>query len=134
MDIEIKDVHYSYDGKVDVLRNLNLSLEKGKTYGVLGHNGAGKTTLLRLISKLFEPTSGSVEVERDIDISYMPYNDALYPELSAFQNIKFRSQCYLQDEKEFSESANTLMEKFNILDIKDKKVSTLPKKKKNEFL
>lgn len=49
-------------GQQVVLNNLNLSLEKGKIYGLIGKNGAGKTTFMRLMCKLSFPTGGSIEL------------------------------------------------------------------------
>lgn len=49
-------------GQHVVLDNLNLSLEKGKIYGLIGKNGAGKTTFMRLVCKLSFPTGGSIEL------------------------------------------------------------------------
>ena len=53
--------------KTCVLDNINISIEKGKIYGLIGANGAGKTTLLRIITGLTFPTAG--------DLLY-PYNTA----------------------------------------------------------
>ena len=46
-----------------VLENLNIMLEKGKIYGLVGPNASGKTTLMKIIAGLLQPTSGSVEIE-----------------------------------------------------------------------
>ena len=59
--ISIKNLSKSF-GKKDVLSDINLSLEKGKVYGIVGKNGAGKTTLFRCLSGL-EKHSGEVESE-----------------------------------------------------------------------
>jgi len=49
--IEIKNLSKSF-GKNEVLKNINLSLEEGKVYGIVGENGSGKTTLFRCITGL----------------------------------------------------------------------------------
>ncbi|WP_047757550.1 ATP-binding cassette domain-containing protein, partial [Geobacillus sp. ZGt-1] len=46
----------------EVLRNINLELERGKIYGFVGPNGSGKTMLFRVISGLVKPSSGTVAV------------------------------------------------------------------------
>lgn len=61
-DILFEDVSYSYDGEVDVLRHVNLSIERGEYVVILGHNGSGKSTLARCINALIVPDSGSVTV------------------------------------------------------------------------
>lgn len=59
--IIIKSLNKSY-GKLEVLKDINLELEEGKIYGLLGRNGAGKTTLLNIISNKIQENSGQVEI------------------------------------------------------------------------
>ncbi len=60
--IEIENLTFSY-GKEPLFKELNLNLEKGKIYGLLGLNGAGKTTLLNLIMSALFPQRGSVKID-----------------------------------------------------------------------
>ena len=48
--------------KKEVLKNINLTIPKGKIVGLLGKNGAGKTTLIKLINDLLTPTTGEILV------------------------------------------------------------------------
>ena len=57
--LEIKDLNKTFDNK-EILKNINLSIEKGKIIGLLGKNGVGKTTLIKLINDLLTPTSGEI--------------------------------------------------------------------------
>ena len=92
------DVSKSFSD-VDALVNVNLQIGVGDVLGLLGPNGAGKTTLINVFLGLVKPDSGKVlvldknpiEDPRDIrkDISYVPELVALYPELTAFQNLQF---------------------------------------------
>ena len=59
--IEMKGVTKRYNG-ITALQDVNLSLEAGKIYGLLGQNGAGKTTLMSLLNTLRFPTQGKVEI------------------------------------------------------------------------
>lgn len=59
--IEFKNVSFVYPGTdVTVIQNLNLTLEGGKSYALVGLNGAGKTTLIKLMTRLYDPTEGEI--------------------------------------------------------------------------
>ena len=59
--IDLKGVTYtSQDGKLDILKDLNVSIESGARVVITGPNGSGKSTLLRLLSAQYEATSGTV--------------------------------------------------------------------------
>ncbi|MEW6884269.1 ABC transporter ATP-binding protein [Trueperella pyogenes] len=101
-------------GKEARTKNLSAAFAPGQVYGLLGPNGAGKSTLINLITGLYRPTSGTVRVfgldpvkdakrVRKI-IGLVPQETALYPELSAIDNLKFHAALYA--------SAPTLLEKF----------------------
>ncbi|MCC6817031.1 MAG: ABC transporter ATP-binding protein [Saprospiraceae bacterium] len=67
--IDIQNLHFSYNKKKPLFNGLNLQLEHGKIYGLLGRNGAGKTTLLRLINGLIFPQVGEINV-LDMDATH----------------------------------------------------------------
>lgn len=60
--IEIKSIDFAYSKKQKLFQDLNLSMQSGHIYGLLGKNGAGKTSLLKILSGLRFPQKGSVEV------------------------------------------------------------------------
>lgn len=64
--IQIKDVTKTFVGKdnqVEALKGINLSIQKGEIYGIIGMSGAGKSTLVRCLNFLERPTSGTVLIE-----------------------------------------------------------------------
>ena len=64
--IEIKNLCKSFqtaDGRVDALKNINLTINDGDIYGIIGMSGAGKSTLVRCINMLEHPTGGTVEID-----------------------------------------------------------------------
>ncbi len=66
--IEIRNVSKSFvtDGKeLEVLKNVNINIEKGEIFGIIGMSGAGKSTLVRCINFLEKPTKGDIIVEND---------------------------------------------------------------------
>jgi len=96
--IETVGLHKSY-GEKEVLRPLNLVVESGEIYGLLGHNGAGKTTTVRLLTTLLSPSGGSAFVggipialapadARHI-IGYLPENVQFYDNLTLLENLLF---------------------------------------------
>src|ERR1043166_6888456 len=65
--IEFRNVHFSYDGKNEILHNISLKLEHGKTYAFVGPTGGGKTTTASLIARLYDASTGTVFLDgRDI--------------------------------------------------------------------
>ncbi|RFA06533.1 ABC transporter ATP-binding protein [Subtercola boreus] len=86
-------------GPKTAVNSLDLSVEQGEIFGLLGHNGAGKTTTVTLLTTLLEPTSGSATVA-GIDvrsaphtvrtkIGYLPENVRLYDNLTMRENLRF---------------------------------------------
>ena len=59
--LEVRHLTKRY-GQHLALDNVNLTLEKGEVYGLIGRNGAGKTTLIKVITKLTRPSQGSVSL------------------------------------------------------------------------
>jgi ABC-2 type transport system ATP-binding protein len=61
--VRIRNLHFGYSRRTLQLENLNLDLQRGRIYGLLGKNGAGKSTLLKNIVGLAFPQSGSCELD-----------------------------------------------------------------------
>ena len=58
--VELEQVHFSYNGEKDVLNGISISIPAGQTVAFVGPSGGGKTTLANLISRFFDPQSGTV--------------------------------------------------------------------------
>ena len=88
-------------GNKKVLKNINLTIPRGKIIGLLGKNGTGKSTLIKLINDLLTPTSGSilvngkeVGVESKKIISYLPERTYLDKSMTVDQTIEYFSNFY----------------------------------------
>jgi energy-coupling factor transport system ATP-binding protein len=72
MFIDLKDVSFTYNlnmpFETEVLKSINLSINKGEFIGIIGHTGCGKTTLLQIFNGLLEPTEGKILID-GIDIN-----------------------------------------------------------------
>jgi ABC-2 type transport system ATP-binding protein len=60
--VRCKDLRKTYEGKVEAVRGLDLTIYAGQCFGLLGPNGAGKTTTIEILEGLLEPTAGEVEI------------------------------------------------------------------------
>jgi len=101
--IVIRDLHKSF-GDVQAVRGISLEVEQGEIFSLLGPNGAGKSTTLSMLSCLLEPTSGDAlvmghSIVREpaavkAAIGVVPQEVALYPDLSARENLTFWGKMY----------------------------------------
>ncbi|MCC6487176.1 MAG: ATP-binding cassette domain-containing protein, partial [Candidatus Hydrogenedentes bacterium] len=62
-EIRFDDVHFSYDGKTEVLKGLSFQVHKGEMVAIVGFSGAGKSTLVKLIPRFYDVTSGSILID-----------------------------------------------------------------------
>ncbi len=120
--IRIKNVTKTFK-KTTAINSLNLEIEDGEFFCVLGPPGAGKTTLLRIIVGLEKPDEGQVligsEVVNDIhpskrDISMIFQNLALYPDKTVFDNIAFPLRQQRVPEKEIKKKVDNVMKQLKI--------------------
>lgn len=61
--IEYNNVDFSYDGNSEILNNLNLTIEPGKTVALVGASGGGKTTICSLLPRFYDVTGGSIKID-----------------------------------------------------------------------
>ena len=104
--VECKHIYKSY-GTKEVLKDINLTIPKGKIIGLLGKNGTGKTTLIKLINDLLVPTKGeilvngsNIGVESKKVISYLPERTYLDKTMTVREVVKFFEEFYDNFDKE----------------------------------
>lgn len=91
--------HFFINGKrIDVLKELNLSIKKDKITVILGRSGCGKTTLLRLIAGLEGVSLGEIKFKEQAKIGFVFQEPRLMPFLNVYENIVFALKKYEIDE------------------------------------
>lgn len=94
--IELIHVNKKLGGK-EALKGVDLTLEEGKLYGIIGENGSGKTMLLRLLAGLIHPDDGEVhyggkkvkKLTQVVNIGLSIENIGLYDDMTVYQNMKY---------------------------------------------
>lgn len=130
--IIVNNLHKHFD-KLEVLKGINLEIEKGQVVCVIGPSGSGKSTLLRCINRLEEPTRGDITVDdimitdpkvdinktrRHIGMVFQQFN--LFPHLSAKENIMMAPlELKLKTKKEAEIKAIELLERVGLSDKVD---------------
>ena len=85
--VSLKDVHFSYDGKTDVIKGVSLEIQPGQTVAFVGPSGGGKSTLANLICRFFDVQSGSVRVG-EADVRDIPKEELMDTISFVFQNSR----------------------------------------------
>jgi ABC-2 type transport system ATP-binding protein len=133
--IEIKQLSKKYKGAEDCsVLNLDLIVEEKEIFGLLGPNGAGKTTLISMLSSLLKPTSGTFTInglnfkehknELKQLIGIVPQEYALYPTLTAHENLMYFGSMYGLKGAYLKESIHTHLETLGLSRFSHKKLNT----------
>lgn len=94
---------------VQALEDISFSLKDGDRVGIVGHNGAGKSTLLRVLSRVYEPTSGFLSIEGGIG-SLIDISLGIDPEFTGRENAYFRGRLLGLSKKEINEKMEEILE------------------------
>lgn len=132
--IELKHIHKSYDGRVTALEDINLSIEDGEIFGIIGQSGAGKSTLVRCINMLEPPTSGEVlingkdmtklskkelrEERKHIGMIFQHFN--LLSSRTVYQNVAFPLELAHMPKPEQEKKIAAILELVGLTEFRDK--------------
>ena len=130
MKIHLKNINHTYD--VEVLHELNLTLENYKSVAIIGVSGSGKSTLIRLMAGLETPSSGEININgHDVKedeyrkkIGFVFQNHNLFPHLTLKRNITLVLEKTRGMEEKLAEE--TALKYLNLLHLDDQ-VDKLPK-------
>lgn len=114
-DIELRNVRFSYDGKVDVLKDCNLKVKSGERIGLVGRSGAGKSTIIELISRFYDVQEGEVLIGgtnvKEINYETLLQNVAVVFQKTfltretVLENIRMGSHASLEEVREAAKKA-----------------------------
>ena len=129
MTIDVEHIQMSF-GKNHVLKDVSLQAEHGEVLGLIGPSGAGKSILIRLITGALHADSGTIKFDDVVvpdkrllkTIGFMPQSDALYPDLSGLDNLKFFGRLYGLDEKSLNRRCDELLSFIGLFEDRHKLV------------
>lgn len=137
--IEVKNIHKSF-GDLEVLKGVNLSIEKGEIVAIIGKSGAGKTTLLQLIGTLDRPTNGQVLIDgtdvftlndtqlaafRNKHIGFIFQFHQLLPEFTALENVCIPAMIAREKVADYQHRAKQLLTDLGLADRMEHKPNEL---------
>ena len=131
--IEVNGLKKSF-GKIEALKGVDFSVEKGEFFGLLGPNGAGKTTTINILSTVMKPDSGQVSIngfnlENDPkkckdSIGIVPQELALYNDLTALENLVFWGSLYGISKSEATDKSLKLLKLLELDERKNTRIKT----------
>ena len=137
--LEVKNIWKTF-GELEVLKGVNLKVEKGEIVAIIGKSGAGKTTLLQIIGTLDRPTSGQVLIEgedvfalndaklaafRNKHIGFIFQFHQLLPEFTALENVCIPAMIAREKETEYKARAEKLLLDLGLQDRMNHKPNEL---------
>ena len=122
--VELKNISFSYDGKKDVLKDISLTIPAGATVAFVGPSGGGKTTLANVISRFFDPKSGSVSIG-GVDVKDISKEELMNTVSFVFQNSRLVKDSVLENVRMGKQDATReevmdALEKAQCMDIVEK--------------
>lgn len=131
--ITVRGVSKKYKGR-KALKDISFDVREGEVLGIIGPNGAGKTTMISLLATINRPESGNIHIlGEDIlknpkkvraSLGYVPQENALYPMLTAYENLDFWAGIYGVDKKAKKEKIDQVLRLLRLDDRKNDKVRT----------
>lgn len=130
--VEIKGLFKSF-GKVMAVDGLDLDIEKGQVFGLLGPNGSGKTTTIKVLCGLLKKDKGEARVLGEKirsrsylpRIGYMPQETALYEELTVRENLKLFAGIFGMKNSQFKEREKVVLDLVDLYERRDFLLSNL---------
>ncbi len=132
--VVLKNLIKSYNGKQNVIDNINLEISDKEFIVLVGSSGCGKSTILRLISGLEDITDGEILIDdkvvnnihpKDRDIAFVFQSYALYPHMNVYDNIAFGLRMRKTDKQTIDEKVRNAAKALNLENLLDRKPKQL---------
>lgn len=104
-----------------VLKGINLEVKKGDFFGIVGRNGSGKSTLLKIISQIYTPEKGTVEVKGKL-VPFIELGVGFNPELTGRENVYMNGALLGFSKEEISEMYDDIVEFSELENFMDQKL------------
>jgi ABC-2 type transport system ATP-binding protein len=124
--VEIKDIYKTFLGKkvtrVDALKGVSLTIEKGEVFGFLGPNGAGKTTTIKILIGLIKPSSGQASImghdsgsyRSRKKVGYLPENPSFYDFLTGREYLAFVAKTFGMNDTQVAEQTEKILKLLDL--------------------
>ena len=122
-------------GEREVIRDLDLSIEKGECVGLLGENGAGKTTTLRMLACLLLPSAGTIRINGvDVEehpeqvraqLGYLPDTPPLYDEMGVAEYLRFAGRLRGMDSARVKKRLPEVLDQTGLEGVAEQRIQTL---------
>lgn len=120
-------------GTKQVLKNINIEINAGEVYGLIGANGAGKTTLMNIIAQVLKPDEGRVFVDREEitsannlanKVGYIIDIPAMFEFMTVSEYLEFLTSPMKLTKQDFVKKVNFVLKAVGLHDVKDRRIST----------
>lgn len=132
MKLELKNIEKSF-GEKQVLKDISITAEGGKAFGLLGRNGAGKTTTIRILMNVFPANGGEVLFDgkpidyKQVQLGYLPEERGLYPKKKIIEQLVYFAELKGMNRSDAVAAVDYWLDRLGMMEYRNKRLDTLSK-------
>ena len=132
MKLELKNIEKSF-GEKQVLKDISITAEGGKAFGLLGRNGAGKTTTIRILMNVFPANGGEVLFDgkpidyKQVQLGYLPEERGLYPKKKIIEQLVYFAELKGMNRSDAVAAVDYWLDRLGMMEYRNKRRHTLSK-------